>query len=84
MRSVNWRVDESVAELHQLVRDFGEKEIRPRFRELEARPFPRQLYRQMGELGFFGCCFPEEYGGTGAGAGPRRGGGGSRLGPTRH
>jgi glutaryl-CoA dehydrogenase (non-decarboxylating) len=67
MRSVNWRVDESVAELHQLVRDFGEKEIRPRFRELEARPFPRQLYRQMGELGFFGCCFPEEMGGTGAG-----------------
>ncbi|UMG91214.1 acyl-CoA dehydrogenase family protein [Nocardioides sp. TF02-7] len=29
--------------------------------------FPRDLYRQMGELGFFGCCFSERYGGTAAG-----------------
>src|SRR5262249_38151869 len=29
--------------------------------------FPRELYRQMGELGFFGCIAPEELGGTAAG-----------------
>ncbi len=32
-----------------------------------AASFPRDLYKQMGELGLFGCCFPESMGGTGAG-----------------
>ena len=60
--------DESIQELRRLVRDFGLREVRPRFHELEkAGEFPRGLYRQMGELGFFGCCFPEEYGGIDAG-----------------
>ncbi|MFC5821697.1 acyl-CoA dehydrogenase family protein [Nonomuraea harbinensis] len=59
---------EAAQELGSLVRDFGLKEIRPRIRELEeAGEFPRDLYRQMGELGFFGCCFPEQVGGTDAG-----------------
>jgi alkylation response protein AidB-like acyl-CoA dehydrogenase len=54
--------------LRDLVRDFGTKEIRPRIVELEAAGvFPRELYRQMGELGFFGCIAPEELGGTNAG-----------------
>jgi len=57
--------DESVRALRGLVRDFGLREVRPRFHELEeAGQFPRELYRQMGNLGFFGCCFPEEFGGT--------------------
>jgi alkylation response protein AidB-like acyl-CoA dehydrogenase len=29
--------------------------------------FPFALYREMGTLGFFGCCFPESMGGTDAG-----------------
>src|SRR5690348_9834298 len=54
--------------LRDLVREFGLKEIRPRWRELEeAGEFPRALYRQLGELGFFGCIVPEELGGTGMG-----------------
>lgn len=58
------------AQLAELVRDWGVKQVRPRIRELEQRgEFPRELYRQMGELGFFGCCFPEDVGGNGAGYG---------------
>jgi alkylation response protein AidB-like acyl-CoA dehydrogenase len=54
--------------LRELVREFGAQEIRPQVRELElAGEFPAQLYRQMGDLGFFGCIFPEELGGTNAG-----------------
>jgi glutaryl-CoA dehydrogenase (non-decarboxylating) len=54
--------------LRELVREFGLKEIRPRWRELEeAGAFPRELYRQMGELGLFGCIVPEELGGTAMG-----------------
>ena len=49
--------------LRELVREFGVKEIRPRVRELEeAGEFPRELYREMGELGFFGACFSEGLG----------------------
>ena len=51
--------------IRALVRDFGREQVRPRIAELEAAgEFPRELYRQMGELGFFGCVFPEEHGGT--------------------
>jgi glutaryl-CoA dehydrogenase (non-decarboxylating) len=54
--------------LRDLVQDFGRREIRPRIIELEEEgAFPRDLYRQMGELGFFGCIVPEELGGTNAG-----------------
>jgi glutaryl-CoA dehydrogenase (non-decarboxylating) len=60
--------DDLSADLAALVRDWGIREVRPRIRELEeSGAFPRELYRQMGRLGFFGCCFPEEMGGTGAG-----------------
>lgn len=55
-------------EIGQLVRDWGVREVRPTVVEREQRAeFPHDLYRQMGELGFFGCCFPESLGGTGAG-----------------
>ena len=55
-------------ELGALVRDWGVREVRPRVRELEDKAeFPRDLYRQMGEMGLFGCCFPERLGGNAAG-----------------
>lgn len=60
--------DDIVDAISELVRNWGLKEVRPRFRELEeAGEFPRELYRRMGDLGFFGCCFPESIGGTGSG-----------------
>lgn len=53
--------DETLDALAEMVRDFGLKEVRPRFRELEdAGEFPRELYLRMGELGLFSCCFPSE------------------------
>src|SRR3954447_24825782 len=55
-------------ELGALVRDWGVREVRPRVLELENKgEFPRDLYRQMGEMGLFGCCFPERLGGNAAG-----------------
>ena len=61
-------VEDLTEDLSALVRDWGLREVRPRVRELEASgEFPRELYRDMGQLGFFGCCFPEAMGGTGVG-----------------
>ena len=31
----------------------------------EAQQFPREVFRKLGELGFLGVLFPEEYGGAG-------------------
>jgi alkylation response protein AidB-like acyl-CoA dehydrogenase len=54
--------------LRELVREFAVNEVRPNVRKLEeAGEFPRELYRQMGELGFFGCCIPEDLGGNAMG-----------------
>ena len=50
----------------RMVRDFAEKEIAPRAEEIDATDcFPDDLFRRMGELGFLGLPFPEEYGGSG-------------------
>ncbi len=52
----------------QMVRDFGEKEIRPHFMEWdETQFFPVDTMRKMGELGLLGVLVPVEYGGSGFG-----------------
>ena len=49
------------------VRAFVEKECWPTVdRWEEAGLVPREIYRRMGELGFLGLRYPEEYGGAGA------------------
>jgi len=56
--------DELVA-VRNLARDFAEKEIAPTaMSDDREHLFRRDLFNQMGELGFFGCVFPEAYGGT--------------------
>jgi len=48
------------------VRDFCEKEIKPNADKWEKEGiFPREIFTKMGELGFLGIRYPEEYGGSG-------------------
>jgi alkylation response protein AidB-like acyl-CoA dehydrogenase len=48
------------------VRDFVEKELVPYIDEWEEREeIPQEIFPRMGQLGFFGLRFPEEYGGSG-------------------
>ncbi len=52
----------------QMVRDFGDREIRPKSMEWdESQEFPVQLFKKMGGLGLMGVLVPEEYGGAGFG-----------------
>lgn len=52
----------------QMVRDFGEREIRPNLMEWdEAQFFPLETMKKMGELGLLGVLVPENYGGSGFG-----------------
>ncbi len=46
------------------VRDFAERVIKPVARELDEKgEFSEEITLQIGELGLFGMCLPEKYGG---------------------
>ncbi|WP_414474550.1 acyl-CoA dehydrogenase family protein [Microvirga sp. M2] len=52
--------------LRHQVRRFVEQEIKPHADRWEEEGFiPRPVLRRMGELGFLGIRYPEEYGGSG-------------------
>lgn len=53
-------------ELRRQVRAFVEKELLPNSRGWEAaETFPKEIFRRVGELGFFGMKYPPEAGGSG-------------------
>ena len=50
----------------ELARNFVEKEVVPHYPEWEkGGRMPREVFKQMGELGMLGMAIPEEYGGAG-------------------
>ena len=52
--------------IRQMIKDFAEKEIRPKMMEWdESQHFPVELFKKLGELGLMGVLVPEEYGGSG-------------------
>ena len=54
--------------LHRLIREFAETEVAPVAAELDREHcVPREIMRKLGEIGLLGVCFPQEYGGMGAG-----------------
>jgi alkylation response protein AidB-like acyl-CoA dehydrogenase len=51
--------------IRDTIRDFAEKNIRPRIMEFdESQEFPMEILKQLGELGFLGILISEEYGGA--------------------
>ncbi|MFH1550873.1 MAG: glutaryl-CoA dehydrogenase Acd [Planctomycetota bacterium] len=65
---MDFDLDEEQLAMQEVARDFAEKEIAPTIEQDEKEHrFRPELVRKMGELGFFGCVIPEEYGGNGAG-----------------
>jgi len=51
--------------IQEAARKFAQKEIAPIAHEYDEQAlFPRDIVNKMGEMGFFGCLIPEEYGGT--------------------
>lgn len=56
-------------EEHELFREslraFLEKEVRPHIDQWEEdRRIPRDIWKKMGDMGFLGLSYPEEYGGS--------------------
>jgi alkylation response protein AidB-like acyl-CoA dehydrogenase len=51
--------------LRESIGSFVEKELQPHAEEWERETFPDWVFERMGELGFLGLSYPEEYGGQG-------------------
>jgi alkylation response protein AidB-like acyl-CoA dehydrogenase len=55
-------------QLRREVRDFAAKEIAPHVMDWdENQIFPIEVIKKLGQLGYMGAIFPEEYGGAGLG-----------------
>ncbi|MEK7334659.1 MAG: acyl-CoA dehydrogenase family protein, partial [Candidatus Binatota bacterium] len=58
-------LSEELVAVRELAREFAEKEIAPTaVKDDREHIFRKDLVAKMGEVGFYGCVFPEEYGGT--------------------
>ena len=65
---MNFELGEEIRAVRDTASRFAHKEVLPRIDEDERNHrFQRDLLDKMGELGFFGCPIPEEYGGSGMG-----------------
>ncbi len=66
--SVDFSLTPEQKAIQEVARDFARSEIDPIVEEIdEAQRFPRELFSELGKLGFLGVIFPEEYGGAGLG-----------------
>jgi len=62
---VDFELPEQHTILRQTVRDFCEREVRPKAREWDREErFPHEIVPKLAELGLLGIRVPEEYGGA--------------------
>ena len=66
--AIDFEQSEGQAMVAQMVKDFGDKFIRPNMMKWdESQEFPIEVFHQMGKLGLMGVLVPVEYGGAGLG-----------------
>ncbi len=62
---MDWPFSEEDRIFRRTVRTFVDEELNPHVDEWEAEGIvPKEIYRQMGELGFLGIRYPQRYGGA--------------------
>ena len=65
---MDFDIPEELQLLARTARDFVETRLQPLEKQVEETDkIPSDVLKEMGQLGFFGLPFPEEYGGVGAG-----------------
>lgn len=65
---INFKFSDEVKAIQDMAKKFTQNEILPRVAEDEKNhTFQKDIVNKMGELGFFGCPIPEEYGGSNLG-----------------
>jgi isovaleryl-CoA dehydrogenase len=67
-REFNFGLGEVIDTVREQVQRFADERIAPRASEIDrSNVFPRDLWRELGELGFLGMTVPAEHGGAGLG-----------------
>lgn len=62
---MQFQFSEEQQQMQKLAREFAEKEVLPGAAQRdEKEEFSRDIANAMGQMGFTGICFPEEYGGA--------------------
>jgi alkylation response protein AidB-like acyl-CoA dehydrogenase len=65
---MDWTLAPEYVALRRLVREFAENEVAPLAMQIDKEHrIPRETMRKLDEIGLLGVCFPQEYGGMGAG-----------------
>jgi alkylation response protein AidB-like acyl-CoA dehydrogenase len=65
---MDFQLSEEQISIRDMVKDFARKEIAPDIMKYdEAKEFPEEIIRKLGELGLLGITYPENYGGAGMG-----------------
>jgi butyryl-CoA dehydrogenase len=65
---MDFELTEEQRQIRATVADFAEREIKPHAPRWDREElFPREVVEKIGQLGFLGVAFPEQYGGGGAG-----------------
>ncbi len=63
---MDFNLSEQELAVQKLARDFARNEIAPHVMKYdESQEFPMDIARKLGDIGFLGIIFPEEYGGAG-------------------
>ena len=66
--TLSYSFTENMKMVQNVAHDFAEKEIKPVIMKYdESQEFHHDIAKKLGELGFMGAIFPEEYGGAGFG-----------------
>ena len=64
---MNFELNDTQTAIRDTFRRFTDEKVKPLAAEIdEKKEFPRELFREVGKLGFFGMRYPEEVGGSGA------------------
>ncbi len=65
---MDFKLTEEQLAMQEMAKNFAEKKIAPTMEEDEKEHrFRREIVKEMGRLGFFGCIAPEKYGGNESG-----------------
>ena len=63
---MDFELSEIQKQIQQTFRDFADRKVKPVAGKLdEEKKFPHELFKEAGDLGFFGMRYPESAGGTG-------------------
>src|SRR3954471_3037506 len=65
LRRKHFIFEEHHDRLRESIGSFVERELQPHAAEWEETTFPDWVFKRMGELGFLGLSYPDEYGGQG-------------------